>query len=90
MLRGPLIIGRDTEVTDSFVGPHTAIDHDCRLKGVRIGGSIVLEHSTIEDIHWPIEHSLIGRHVILRGGSAVGGSYSLTLGDHSQIQMPDA
>ncbi|HEU4760432.1 MAG TPA: glucose-1-phosphate thymidylyltransferase [Dehalococcoidia bacterium] len=89
VLRGPLIIGRDTEVVDSFIGPATAISDHCRLKGVRIGDSIILEHTTIEDIHWPIEHSLIGRYVTLRGGQAVGGSYSLTLGDHSQIQMPE-
>jgi len=27
--------------------------------------------------------------VELRGGHAVGGGYSLTLGDHSRIEMPD-
>ena len=90
VLRGPLVIGEDTEVVDSFVGPFTSIDHNCRLKGVRVGGSIILEHTTIEETHWPIEHSLIGRYVTLRGGHAVGGSYSLTLGDHSQIEMPGA
>jgi glucose-1-phosphate thymidylyltransferase len=90
VLRGPLIIGADTEVVDSFIGPFTSINHHCRLKGVRVGGSIILENTVIEDTHWPIEHSLIGRYVTLRGGQAVGGSYSLTLGDHSQIEMPDA
>jgi len=89
VLRGPLIIGQGTEVVDSYIGPFTAINHHCCLKGVRIGGSIVLENTTIEEIHWPIEHSLIGRFVTLRGGHAVGGSYSLTLGDHSQIEMPE-
>jgi glucose-1-phosphate thymidylyltransferase len=90
VLRGPLVIGENTEVIDSYVGPFSSIDHDCRLKGVRVGGSIVLENTTIEEIHWPIEQSLIGRHVTLKGGGAVGGSYSLQLGDHSQIEMPDA
>jgi glucose-1-phosphate thymidylyltransferase len=90
VLRGPLVIGEDTEVIDSYVAPFTSISHHCRLKGVRVGGSIILEHTSIDDIHWPIEHSLIGRHVTLKGGQAVGGSYSLTLGDHSQIEMPGA
>jgi glucose-1-phosphate thymidylyltransferase len=89
VLRGPLIIGADTEVVDSYIGPFTSINHHCRLKGVRVGGSIVLEHTVIEDIHWPIELSLIGRYVTLRGGQAIGGSYSLNLGDHSQIEMPE-
>ncbi len=89
VLRGPLVIGADSEVIDSYVGPFTAINHHCRLKGVRVGGSIVLEHTTIENTHWPIERSLIGRFVTLRGGQAVGGAYSLNLGDHSQIEMPE-
>ncbi len=89
VLRGPLVIGENTEVVDSYVGPSTTIDHDCHLKGVRVEGSIILEHTSIEDIHWPIDHSLIGRYVTLRGGQAVGGSYSLTLGDHSEIGMPE-
>ena len=89
VLRGPLIVGEKTEIIDSYVGPFTTIDHHCRLKGVRVEGSIILEHTTIEDIHWPIDRSLIGRYVTLRGGQAVGGSYSLTLGDHSEIGMPE-
>ena len=89
VLRGPLVIGERTEIIDSYVGPFTTIDHHCRLKGVRVEGSIILEHTSIEDIHWPIDRSLIGRHVTLRGGQAVGGSYSLTLGDHSEIGMPE-
>ncbi len=89
VLRGPLVIGEETEIIDSYVGPNTTIDHHCRLKGVRVEGSIILENTSIEDIHWPIDRSLIGRHVRLRGGQAVGGSYSLTLGDHSEIGMPE-
>ncbi len=89
VLRGPLVIGEETEIIDSYVGPNTTIDHHCRLKGVRVEGSIILENTSIEDIHWPIDRSLIGRHVKLRGGQAVGGSYSLTLGDHSEIGMPE-
>ncbi|MEE8386119.1 MAG: glucose-1-phosphate thymidylyltransferase, partial [Dehalococcoidia bacterium] len=54
VLRGPLIIGEDTEVIDSYVAPFTSISHHCRLKGVRVGGSIILEHTSIDDIHWSI------------------------------------
>lgn len=90
VLRGPLIIGRDTQITDSYVGPYTSIDRGCRIKGCRIENSVVMEDTVIEEIHWPIVQSLIGRFVELRGGQAVGGGYSLTLGDHSRIGMPEA
>ena len=89
VLRGPLIVGADTEVIGSYIGPNTAIDARCRIKGVRIEDSVVMEDSRIEDLHWPVVKSLIGRYVELQGGHNAAGSYSLTLGDHSRIEMPD-
>ena len=89
VLRGPLIIGRGTEIVDSYIGPCTSIDHGCRIKGCRIEDSVVMEETVIEEIHWPIVKSMIGRFVELHGAAGVGGGYSLTLGDHSRIAMPD-
>jgi glucose-1-phosphate thymidylyltransferase len=90
VLRGPIVIGADTEILGSYVGPNTAIDARCSIKGCRIEDSIVMEDSRIADLHWPVVRSMIGRSVDLKGGHNAGGSYSLTLGDHSRIEMPDA
>jgi glucose-1-phosphate thymidylyltransferase len=89
VLRGPLIVGAGTEIVDSYIGPNSAVDHSCRIRGCRIEDSIVMEETVIEDIHWPVVKSMIGRFVELRGAHGVGGGYSLTLGDHSRIEMPD-
>ncbi|HUF54171.1 MAG TPA: glucose-1-phosphate thymidylyltransferase [Dehalococcoidia bacterium] len=88
-LRGPLIIGQDTDLVDSEIGPNVAIDRACRVKGCRIEDSIVMENSRIEDIEWPIKNSMIGRNVEMAGGHGADGGYKLTLGDHSRIEMPD-
>jgi glucose-1-phosphate thymidylyltransferase len=89
VLRGPLIIGRDTQVIGSYIGPNTAIDARCQIKGCRIEDSMIMEDTRLEDLHWPIVRSMIGRNVELQGGASAKGSYSLTLGDHSRIEMPD-
>ena len=89
VLRGPLVIGADAEIKDAYIGPNTAIDHGCTITGCRIEDSIVMEDTVIEEIHWPIVKSMIGRLVELRGAHGIGGGYSLTLGDHSRIEMPD-
>ena len=34
VLRGPLIIGEETEIVDSYVGPYTSIDRRCRVEGL--------------------------------------------------------
>ena len=89
VLRGPLIIGRDTAIVNSYIGPNSSIDARCRIVGCRIEDSIVMEDSCLEHLHWPVAKSMIGRFVELQGGHSAGGVYSLTLGDHSRIEMPD-
>ncbi len=89
VLRGPLIIGAETAIIDSYIGPNTSIDARCVIKGCRIEDSVVMEESRIEEIHWPVVKSMVGRHVELLGSHGAGGGYSLTLGDHSRIEMPD-
>ena len=89
VLRGPLVIGSGAEVIDSYIGPNTSIDARCRIKGCRIEDSIVMEDSRIEDLHWPIVKSMIGRNVELVGGHGGGHGYALTLGDHSRIEIPN-
>jgi len=85
VLRGPLIIGANTRVIDSYVGPFTAIDHDCLLESIEIANSIVLEHSRITDIEHRIEDSLIGRYVEVQRSPAKPRAYKLLLGDHSKV-----
>ena len=48
IVRGPAIIGRDTQVVDSYVGPFTSIYYSCTVQDTEIEHSIVLERSVIE------------------------------------------
>jgi len=87
-LRGPLVIGADTQIADSYIGPYTAIDHHCRISHCEIQHSIVMEHSAIENIGAPIESSVIGRHTSVSRVSRRPFAYRLTLGDYSCAEMP--
>jgi glucose-1-phosphate thymidylyltransferase len=88
VLRGPLIVGPETEIRDCYVGPFTAIDHHCHLHKCEIHHSIVMEHATIEDIGAPIESSIIGRHARVARVTRRPHAYRLTLGDYSCAEMP--
>lgn len=86
VLEGPLIIGEESRIVDSQIGPRTSIYHHCQVEGSRIANSVVMEHTLIERVSYRIEDSLIGRYVELRGeGGAEERRCVLTLGDHSQI-----
>src|SRR3990172_7796312 len=87
-IQGPAIIGERTRIVNSYVGPFTSIYHDCLVANTEISGSVVLEHTTIEDIGHRIEHSLIGRNVELRGHDRRPHGYTLILGDFSRLHLP--
>lgn len=87
-IEGPAIIGRDTVIERSYVGPFTSIYHSCRLTDAEIAGSVVLERTTIEAVPGRIERSLIGRDVRLTGAEFRPRAYRLVLGDHSEATLP--
>ena len=86
-IRGPSIIGQETRIVNSYVGPFTSIYHHCVIEDSEIEHSIVLENSRIADLPARVEDSLIGRHVQLTRSPIKPKAYKLTLGDHSQVGL---
>ena len=84
-IRGPAIIGQETRIVNSYVGPFTSIYHHCVVEDSEIEHSIVLENSSIIDLPARVEDSLIGRHVQLTRSPIKPKAYKFTLGDNSQV-----
>jgi glucose-1-phosphate thymidylyltransferase len=87
IIEGPTIVGHDTLVQRSYVGPFTSIYHDCRIVDAKITGSVVLERTEIVGVPGRIEGSLIGRDVRLRGAKGGPPTYRLVLGDQSEASL---
>ena len=85
-VRGPAIIGRDSVVRDTYVGPFTSIYFGCTLEDTEIEHSIVLAESTIRGVG-RIEDSLIGKQVEVSPSSALPRAHRLMLGDHSRVSI---
>jgi glucose-1-phosphate thymidylyltransferase len=84
-IRGPAIIGKRTIVENAFVGPYTAIHHDCVIRNCEIEHSIVLENSHLEELHTRVADSLIGRNVNIQRAEGPTKTIRLMLGDFSQV-----
>ena len=85
-VRGPAIIGRNTVLTNTFVGPYTSIYHDCAITDSEIEHSIILEETTISDVH-RMEDSLIGKKVEVFRSERRPTALRLMLGDHSRLGL---
>ena len=86
VVRGPAIIGRDTEVRSSYVGPYTSIYHDCVLVDSEIEHSIVLAESSIVGVPH-LTDSLIGKQVRLMRSDRKPRANRVMLGDHSVVEI---
>ncbi len=85
IIRGPAIIGSDSEIVESYIGPFTAIQKNCKIIGTEIEHSIVLEGSEIKDIGSRIDESLIGRDVRISKCPPTPSVYRFMVGDQSKI-----
>ncbi len=85
IIRGPAIIGAETEIINSYIGPSTAIQERCKIIQTEIEHSIVLEGCEIRDVGSRIDQSLIGRDVKIYKCPPKPSVYRLIVGDKSEI-----
>jgi glucose-1-phosphate thymidylyltransferase len=86
-VRGPAIVGAGSTITDAYIGPYTAIGEGVTIAGAELEHSIVLSGSTVRDLEYRIEASLIGRNVRIGRGPALPKAYRFVVGDASEISI---
>lgn len=87
IIRGPVIIGQNTKIINSYVGPFTSIYYDCLIQSSEIEHSIILEKSSITDIGCRMESSLIGKGVQIYKIDSKPKAIKFMVGDHSQVGL---
>jgi len=92
-LIGPLVIGADSLIENSIIGPHASIGDGVEIRGSEVSRSIVMEGAGIEGLR--LKDSLIGRYSEIKlnacarhlGKGPPNSSYSFIVGDNSQVLM---
>ncbi len=85
IIRGPTIIGKDTLIENSYVGPFTSIYHGCKVRNCEIERSIILENSRVMDIDRTLRDSLIGRNATVKRSSGRPQGLKMNLGDYGTL-----
>jgi glucose-1-phosphate thymidylyltransferase len=88
VVRGPTIIGAGARLSDSYIGPYTAIDRDVVITGSEVEHSIVLAGSSIRDLHARMEASLLGKNVSLSRSEGMPKTLRFLVGDNADISIP--
>ncbi len=87
VVRGPAIIGENTRIVNSYIGPFTSIGPSCLVQDSEVERSIMLEQSVLESLPGRVQDSLIGRHVVVHRSPIRPKALKLTLGDYSQVGL---
>lgn len=85
-VRGPTIIGENTKIVNSYVGPFTSIASECEIRDSELDHSVVLDQSRIVGVS-SITDSLIGRNVEVSRSGRRPRALRLMLGDDSTVDL---
>jgi glucose-1-phosphate thymidylyltransferase len=87
VIHGPTIIGEQTVIENSYIGPYTSIYHHVLIRNCEIDRSIVLENSSLRDQDVRLHDCLIGRNVSIQHKPDRPRTLTLNLGDYSNLSL---
>lgn len=85
-VRGPAIIGENSKVINSFIGPFTAVYYETTIENSEVEHSIILEKSIVSHVS-RLEDSLVGKNVEISKSPLKPRAYRLMIGDNSKVGL---
>lgn len=83
-IRGPVVIGRNSRIEGSFIGPYTSIGHDCHIMNTVVEHSVILDEAQVTAVP-RLEDCVIGRKSIVRKSETQHVALRLMIGDDSEV-----
>ena len=87
-IRGPVVIGANCHIEDSFIGPYSSIADNVKLVHVDLEHSVLLGGTEITDVHQRIVDSLVGRRTKIVEAPKRPTAIRLMIGDDSTLELP--
>jgi glucose-1-phosphate thymidylyltransferase len=84
---GPIILGRDCVIENSYVGPNTSIGDSTEIRSSEIESSIVLDRCKILNVKTRLKGSILGYDVEITEGVSRTGMYRFLIGDQSRVDV---
>jgi len=85
-IKGPVIIGENCRIIDSYIGPYTSVGNNCEISCSEIEDSVILDNVKI--IHGGrIIDSLIGQGVKIYKSNRKPEGRSFVIGDNSEVSL---
>jgi len=84
MVKGPVLIGKNCKISNSYIGPYTSIGDNCKIIGSEIEDSVIMNGVSIQNCGRIVD-SLIGRDVKIFKNDGLPNGRRLIVGDNSEV-----
>jgi len=86
VVKGPCIIGKNSQIVNAYIGPHTSIGNNCTIEETEVEDSVIMDGSVIINAGRIIE-SLIGKNVRIVEANSKPKGCRFIVGDNSNIVL---
>lgn len=84
---GPVIIGAEAHISDSYIGPHTAIAERVRIEGAELERSIVHADASVMHVGGRLVASVVGSRARIFRDFSVPRALRLHVGDGDEVAL---
>ena len=84
---GPVMIGADALIADSYIGPHTSIAERVRIEGAELERSIVLADASVLHVGGRLVASIVGRQARIFRDFSMPRALRLQVGDGDEVAL---
>lgn len=85
IVRGPIKVGTDTTIKNSYIGPYTSIGKGVNIDKSNIECSIILDFCYISSVETPIDYSILGEGTIVAKENGLRKINKLITGRNSKV-----
>ena len=86
-IRGPVVVGPRSSISDAFLGPYTSIGEDVVIEGSEIENSIVLDGARISHLRDRLDGSILGRSSKVSVAFDLPRGMRLVLGEGGEVVL---
>lgn len=87
LIRGPVVIGENCTIVNSYVGPYTSIGNKVVLENCEVENSILMDESQVKNLSTRIDSSIIGKGVKIIQNGKLPKAMKFVVGDLSQLEL---
>lgn len=84
-ISGPVYIGNNVKITDSYIGPYTSVGDGCRIENAELSNSVVFDNASIREVK--THGSIVGQSAVIDRAESKPVVSKLVIGEGALVSI---